>query len=38
VAITVPMAWALYSGVLGFHLPKHLANAAKLNAAPVKEA
>lgn len=32
-ALTVPQAWSLYSGVIGFHVPRHLANAAKINAA-----
>jgi hypothetical protein len=31
--LTVPQAWALYNGVLGYHLPKHLNNAGKLSQA-----
>jgi hypothetical protein len=31
--LTVPQAWALYNGVLGYHLPKHLNNAGRLSQA-----
>ena len=33
--LTVPQAWALASGVIGFHVPRNLANAQKINASLV---
>ena len=31
--LTLPQAWALYNGVLGYHLPRRLNNAGKLSQA-----